>query len=239
MTLALVCPSCAQPLTAPDAAEGHALPCPGCGHQFVATTHELEDTVAGWIVEDVEHFLDDRHTRIVTELESQPRRPAMPEEPAVESTPRKSLYPTSAHGAVKAQERWADRHRASSPYGDRWGRLSSNLRKRLMAWAKLKDNEVFRHFYADIFCDAEHRGDEGVMLTDRRLIFHHGHKRGEAVRWTPDAVIMINTRGANAVLTLVHPTRREHVATLTHDAAERLAAALRRGGGFSVTHADE
>jgi len=237
MTLSLVCPSCARPIAAPDTVEGSPLPCPDCGHKFVATVDELEDTVANWIVEDVETFLDDRHTRIEHDLESMPRHVEAAPDP--NKRRERALYPTAAQGAVRAQETWADRNHGPSPHGDRWERLSSKLRHRLMAWAKLKDTEVFRHYYADIFCDAEHRGDEGVILTDRRLIFHHGHKRGEAVRWTPDAVIMINTRGSNAVLTLVHPASREHVATLDHASAERLAAALQRGGGFSVSHADE
>jgi len=237
MTLSLVCPSCARPIAAPDRVEGSSLPCPACGHKFVASIDELEDTVAGWIVEDVEHFLDDRHTRIEHDLERAPRRPALPPQPKAKR--KRSHYPTAASGAPKVQEDWADRHHGPSPHGDRWERLSTKLRRRLMAWARLKDTEVFRHFYPDLFCDAEHRGDEGVVLTDRRLIFHHGHKRGESVRWAPDAVIMINSRGANAVLTLVHQHSREHVATLDHAAAERLAAALRRGGGFSVSHADE
>ncbi|MEM1208974.1 MAG: hypothetical protein AAGI54_06875 [Planctomycetota bacterium] len=237
MTLSLVCPSCAQPIHAPDHADGRSIDCPGCRHRFVASRDELEDTVAGWIVEDVETFLDDRHDRIVTDIESKPRRPPKPVEPKRRS--RRSLYPTAAHGGPVAQERWSERNHGPAPHGHRWERLSVRLRRRLQSWAKLKDTEVFRHFCADIFCDAEHRGDEGVILTDRRLIFHHGHKRGEAVRWTPDSVILINTRGANAVLTLVHPTNREHIATLDHASAERLCAALKRGGGFTVNHADE
>lgn len=237
MTLSLVCPSCSQPIHAPDDIDGKALSCPACGHKFVASRDELEDTVAGWILDDVEHFLDARHDQVETELKRLPRRPSKPAEPAKPKV--RQLYPTAASGAVVAQERWAERHHGPAPHGDRWERMSVRLRRRLQSWVKLKTTEVFRHFYADIFCDAEHRGDEGVVLTDRRLIFHHGQKRGEAVRWTPESVILVNSRGANAVLTHVANRHREHIATLDHASADRLCAALKRGGGFTVNHADE
>ncbi|MEM0913996.1 MAG: hypothetical protein AAGK09_05230 [Planctomycetota bacterium] len=237
MTLSLVCPSCGQPIDAPDHVDGQNVACPTCQHRFLASRDELEDTVANWILGDVEQFLDDRHDRIVTEIESKPRRPVKPKEPKTKR--RRSLYPTAAQGGTAAQEEWSERHHGPEPHGGRWERLSVRLRRRLQAWARLGDTEVFRHFYADVFCDAEHRGDEGVILTDRRLIFHHGHKRGEAVRWAPDSVIQLNTRGAHGVLTLVHSTKREHIATLDHTSAERLSAALKRGGGFTVNHADE
>ncbi|MEO0588350.1 MAG: hypothetical protein AAF078_12010, partial [Planctomycetota bacterium] len=201
----------------------------------MATRDELEDTVAGWILEDVETFLDDRHSKIETDLASRPR---VKPKPVVDERARNedSLYPTAAHGAIDAQVQWARKRRGPQPHGPRWERLSRNLRRTLESWVKLETNEVFRHFYADMFCEAERRGEEGVVLTDRRLVYHHGLRRGEAVRWSPDAVVQVNSRGSNVLLTH-HKTRsRVHVATLDHGSAERLIAALKRGGGFTVTH---
>lgn len=213
--------------------------CPACGHRFVATRDELEDTVAGWILEDVETFLDDRHSKIESDLAARPRRKPRPVVEGEGASGHDSLYPTAAHGASHAQARWAQKRQGPQPHGPRWGRLSRNLRRTLQSWVKLETTEVYRHFYADMFCDAEHRGEEGVVLTDRRLVYHHGMKRGEAVRWSPDAVVQVNSRGSNVILTHLRTRSREHIATLDHASAERLIAALKRGGGFTVTHADE
>ena len=62
------CPQCKQWLSLPDHAVGHWVRCRGCEHKFVVPhpEHMLEDTISGWILEDVHDIeqLRQEHERV-------------------------------------------------------------------------------------------------------------------------------------------------------------------------------
>ena len=62
------CPNCHRSLRVPDESAGRAARCRGCEHKFVITSpaDELEDTISGWIVEDVRDIqnLKVRHQKL-------------------------------------------------------------------------------------------------------------------------------------------------------------------------------
>ena len=56
------CPACQTPLNVPPSAGGRRARCPACGDRFIIPTRTdlLEDTVSGWIEQDVDDVIDHR-----------------------------------------------------------------------------------------------------------------------------------------------------------------------------------
>lgn len=56
------CPACQTPLNVPPSASGRRARCPACGDRFIIPTRTdlLEDTVSGWIEQDVSDVISDR-----------------------------------------------------------------------------------------------------------------------------------------------------------------------------------
>ena len=56
------CPACQTPLNVPPSAGGRRARCPACGDRFIIPTRTdlLEDTVSGWIEQDVSDVISDR-----------------------------------------------------------------------------------------------------------------------------------------------------------------------------------
>lgn len=61
-TRVVPCPACQTPLNVPPSAGGRRARCPACGDRFIIPTRTdlLEDTVSGWIEQDVGDVIDDR-----------------------------------------------------------------------------------------------------------------------------------------------------------------------------------
>jgi hypothetical protein len=57
------CPACQTPLNVPPSAGGRRARCPACGDRFIIPTRTdlLEDTVSGWIEQDVSDVIDHRN----------------------------------------------------------------------------------------------------------------------------------------------------------------------------------
>ena len=62
------CPNCENRIQLPDHAVGRRARCRGCGHKFVVPAPEntMEETISGWIVEDVSEIerLRQEHERL-------------------------------------------------------------------------------------------------------------------------------------------------------------------------------
>lgn len=72
------CPACQTPLNVPPSAGGRRARCPACGDRFIIPTRTdlLEDTVSGWIEQDVGDVIDDRD-RQDDEKKVSPTKPAI------------------------------------------------------------------------------------------------------------------------------------------------------------------
>jgi hypothetical protein len=88
------CPACQTPLNVPPSASGRRARCPACGDRFIIPTRTdlLDDTVSGWIDQDVSDVIDDRD-RAADENHASQVRPAIkgeadpkPTEPAAGET---------------------------------------------------------------------------------------------------------------------------------------------------------
>jgi phage FluMu protein Com len=261
MDATIHCPHCNRDLTVPALASGHRARCPACREVFVVPSIDdsLDDTVCAWIEEDVTQFVETRHATVEQSLQEVAARPVpahangrngrngngdsgAPVEPKQTRRTSRSTWPTQLSPAEQRRRvlrRTADDLDPEHPHGRRWEKLSPHLRQRLEVWTKYREGERFRHFYPDQDFGPDRLGIAGVVLTDQRLIYRKANHFGHAERWDADTAILINTRGDTAVLTLARGTNRDRMVRLTHDDAEQLAAALNRGGGFTVNHVDE
>ena len=87
------CPACQTPLNVPPSASGRRARCPACGDRFIIPTRTdlMDDTVSGWIEQDVEDVYEDRDrvadanqaSRVMPALKEEPKEPEAQEpEPA-------------------------------------------------------------------------------------------------------------------------------------------------------------
>lgn len=76
------CPACQTPLNVPPSAGGRRARCPACGDRFIIPTRTdlLEDTVSGWIEQDVGDVIDDRD-RVTDQKQASQVRTAIKEAP--------------------------------------------------------------------------------------------------------------------------------------------------------------
>lgn len=65
------CPSCHRKLRVPDGSAGRRARCPGCDEKFVVADPRdmLEETISGWIVDDVQNIaaMRMRHQKLAEE----------------------------------------------------------------------------------------------------------------------------------------------------------------------------
>ncbi len=82
------CPACQTPLNVPPSAGGRRARCPACGDRFIIPTRTdlLEDTVSGWIEQDVDDVVQTRERESDENHKSQ-IMPAMTESPEPQLIP--------------------------------------------------------------------------------------------------------------------------------------------------------
>lgn len=70
------CPACQTPLNVPPSAGGRRARCPACGDRFIIPTRTdlLDDTVSGWIGQDVDDVIEDRDRQTDENQASQVRQ---------------------------------------------------------------------------------------------------------------------------------------------------------------------
>lgn len=76
------CPACQTPLNVPPSASGRRARCPACGDRFIIPTRTdlMDDTVSGWIEQDVGDVYEDRD-RVADANHASQVMPALTEEP--------------------------------------------------------------------------------------------------------------------------------------------------------------
>ncbi len=79
------CPACQTPLNVPPSASGRRARCPACGDRFIIPTRTdlMDDTVSGWIEQDVGDIYEDRD-RAADESHASQVMPALKQEPKPE-----------------------------------------------------------------------------------------------------------------------------------------------------------
>lgn len=66
-----------------------------------------------------------------------------------------------------------------SLFGGEWRQLGEDCRRRLAVWCPFEPGERFCHFVSDADFNHHDMGLAGLVLTDRRLVYHKYHKRGQ------------------------------------------------------------
>lgn len=86
------CPACQTPLNVPPSSGGRRARCPACGDRFIIPTRTdlMEDTVSGWIEQDVDDVIESRD-READESHASQVMPAL--KPVIEAEPEKEQAP--------------------------------------------------------------------------------------------------------------------------------------------------
>ncbi len=61
-----------------------------------------------------------------------------------------------------------------------WQQIPEQVRQRLGTWVEFEAGESFQHYYSDAEFGVKDEGLAGIVLTDKRIIFHKYHRRGSA-----------------------------------------------------------
>jgi hypothetical protein len=84
---------------------------------------------------------------------------------------------------------------------DHWSSLSDKVRKRLETWCNFERGEVFKLYLNDADLTAADAGLGGVVVTDRRLLYHK-FRHSRSLSLNQDAVLHLRTDAKYARLTL-------------------------------------
>jgi hypothetical protein len=92
-------------------------------------------------------------------------------------------------------------HDVAMLWSEAWEGVSEQQRQRLGTWADFEPGENFRYYVNDAEFGEKDEGMAGIVLTDRRLIYHKYHRHG-AVQFSDAPKLMIAPDGDFAALTI-------------------------------------
>ena len=110
-----------------------------------------------------------------------------------------------------------------------WEGVSEQARLKLGAWTEFEPGETFRLYVNDAEFASKDLGLAGMMLTDRRLIYHKFHRHGE-VKFSDQPKMAIRPDGDFAALTIHTTEGRVKAARFRLTDLETLLAALKESG---------
>ena len=96
-------------------------------------------------------------------------------------------------------------HEVSQIWGDAWIRLDEKVRQRLGTWCEFEPGERFTHYLNDAEFGSKDEGLAGVVMTDRRMIYHRYHRRGSVRFDDKEAKLHLRPDGDDASLVVSTP----------------------------------
>lgn len=119
------------------------------------------------------------------------------------------------------------RNEVSMLWRDEWVGLEERVRERLDTWCHFQPGERFRYYINDADLTKKDEGLAGVVLTDRRLIYHKYHRHGEVSYHQADASLTVRPDGQFAGLTVKTADGTVRAARFHFDELEKLRDAVR------------
>ncbi|MCC6580656.1 MAG: hypothetical protein IT440_09450 [Phycisphaeraceae bacterium] len=110
-----------------------------------------------------------------------------------------------------------------------WLLLDERVRQRLDSWVEFVPGERFRYYINDADMSKKDEGLAGIVLTDRRLIYHKYHRHGQ-VNYGEDASLSVRPDGRFAGLTVKTDEGTVKAAKFHFDDLEKLRDAARELG---------
>lgn len=105
---------------------------------------------------------------------------------------------------------------------DAWQQLGDQLRRRIAAWFRLKDDEQFIAYINDSDFGKKDAGLAGVAITDRRLVFCKYHRHGTVKLSDPDVELLVVRNGPFYDLTCMRQGSPQKLVRLRPDDLELL-----------------
>ncbi|WP_428388060.1 hypothetical protein [Mucisphaera sp.] len=199
-----------------EGACGRRAKCLKCEYVFRLPTREalMEDTVSGWILNDVDEVLT--HRDEVYEERNRPEIDDLHYEKARRVRSGDSTITPAIQTRPEARERKEKQKAAAkSP-------VTPECKARLETWTELQPGERLRKYYPDADFGPEDDGLNGVLITNKRLLYRKAHIFGEVSLDEPDAVILARVRGHTASLNLMVGQTRARMARVTLHHLQRL-----------------
>ena len=109
---------------------------------------------------------------------------------------------------------------------DSWDQLPHETRQRISAWCEFAPGETLRLYLSDADFRSRDAGLAGLVLTDRRLVFHKYH-HGGSVQIRSEATLYAKRQDKFSIVSIEHDQRISRVAKLSSRDFEQLAEAIR------------
>ena len=114
-----------------------------------------------------------------------------------------------------------------------WLQLPVECRERLAVWCNFEPREQFRIYLNDADFTTKDIGLAGVVVTDRRLIYHKYHHSG-SISLDQEARLHIRAENNAARLTLEHSGRMARVGRIHLKEIDRLSETLAAASGLKI-----
>jgi len=117
---------------------------------------------------------------------------------------------------------------------DAWSELSDQCRQRLETWCRFERGERFKLYLNDADLTAADAGLGGVVVTDRRLLYHK-FRRSRSLSLNQDAVLHLRTDERHVRLTLESNGRLARAGKIQRQDMDKLIQALADAPRLRVT----
>ena len=114
-------------------------------------------------------------------------------------------------------------------WSESWQGASEKLRQRLGTWFDFEPGERFAHYFNDGEFGIKDEGLAGVVLTDRRLIYHKYHRKGW-IYFSDKGKVTMRPDGEFAGMTLLTEEGNVKVAKIRYNDLELLVDQMRAAG---------
>ncbi len=109
---------------------------------------------------------------------------------------------------------------------DTWQSLPETARQRLVIWCKFQPRERFKLYLNDAEFGQRDYGLAGIVITDRRLVFHKFHHNSE-LDLSADCRLMVRNDGPFLAITAVAGDHRAKLAQIAQDDLSKLIDCVR------------
>ncbi len=220
-----------------------------------APTANPDDSLAAFMLEDVENELEVRHSRSEesvqaareSEAANPPRQPRRVKRTSKSSRRSTDSSKTASANAPATQNPSDDANQpdpqpknTNPAASDALKRLPEADRQRVLSWCKITDGESVLGFLPDAEIGRDRRGEAGLVVTNQALHYHKYHRHGRTDLNAPDAhLIALPVKNGLTRLMLVTANDRHRLGTFKPKYVERLEKLLGKVCSMRIEQTDK
>ena len=112
---------------------------------------------------------------------------------------------------------------------DDWKTLPSSVRRNIIQWHKMDEDEKFKAFFPDTDFGKAEIGKAGLVLTDKRLCYRK-YSSSREFKLTDSAKIFLQNDSQMTNVRITQKGQKDAVLHLNHSYAEKLVSAIKNSG---------